>query len=78
MKFDLNYHKSPAVLHVGCEEPRAYFIPHGSDQTAATDNCGLSDRFVSLCGDWDFKFTLRSAILTTSPRPTLTQKTWTR
>ncbi|MGI6167897.1 MAG: glycoside hydrolase family 2 TIM barrel-domain containing protein [Eubacteriales bacterium] len=56
MKFSFDYHKTPAVLHVGCEEPHAYFIPHGSDQTAATGNRGLSDRFVSLCGDWDFKF----------------------
>ncbi len=56
MKFNYSFHKSLAVLHQGCEVPRAYFIPFGDDRTAAKDVRGLSSRFVSLCGDWDFRW----------------------
>ena len=51
-----NYHKSTRVLHYGCEEPRAYFVPAESKETAAGDNRAESAYFKSLCGDWDFKF----------------------
>lgn len=50
------YHQSLTELHVGCEAPRAYFIPYPSDAIAARDNRAESDRFRSLCGDWDFHY----------------------
>ena len=54
--FELNYHRRPDTLHVGCEKPRAYFIPYESEQKALADNRGQSKNFLSLCGDWDFRF----------------------
>ena len=56
MKFGYDYHRSLESLHVGCEEPRAYFIPYGCEKKAVRGNRGLSDRFVSLCGDWNFRY----------------------
>ena len=58
MSFDYDFHKSQKVLHVGCEAPRAYFIPFDSDASAAKagDRRAASERFMSLCGDWDFRF----------------------
>ncbi|MBO5270853.1 MAG: hypothetical protein J6B77_08705, partial [Clostridia bacterium] len=54
--FPKAYHTSPETLHVGCESPRAYFIPYPSDALAARDNRAESDRFRSLCGDWEFHY----------------------
>lgn len=56
MNFKFNYHLSTEHLHVGCEEPRAYFIPYESEKCALNDNRGQSRRFISLCGEWDFRF----------------------
>ncbi len=56
MKFNYDFHKSLAVLHSGCEAPRAYFIPFGDEKTALSENRGLSERFSSLCGDWYFRW----------------------
>ncbi|MBQ7321027.1 MAG: DUF4981 domain-containing protein [Clostridia bacterium] len=56
MDFRFEYHKSLEHLHVGCEKPHAYFIPYANDAVALGDNRALSDRFVSLCGDWDFHY----------------------
>ena len=57
---EYTYHRSLEHLHVGCEKPRAYYIPFQSDAVAdraeATDNRALSARFVSLCGDWKFRW----------------------
>ena len=50
------YHKSLETLHVNCLEPRAYFIPFADEKTAATRERGQSDYFLSLCGEWDFRF----------------------
>ena len=50
------YHTSLASLHVGCEKPRAYFIPYGTEASAKKDNRSESENFVSLCGDWDFHY----------------------
>ena len=49
------YYRQLENLHIGCEEPRAYFVPFD-----ATD-CDLtarekSSRFTGLCGEWDFAF----------------------
>ncbi|MBR2293708.1 MAG: DUF4981 domain-containing protein [Clostridia bacterium] len=56
MVFPYDYHLSLDRLHVGCEKPRAYFIPYQSETAARADNRGVSDRFFSLCGDWDFSY----------------------
>lgn len=51
-----NYHKSTVVLHDGCEEPRAYYIPYQDVHAAQKDIRADSDFFKSLCGEWKFKF----------------------
>ncbi len=56
MKFDFKYHKDLRDLHVFCEKPRAYFIPFENEKKALEGNRAKSSRFISLCGDWDFKF----------------------
>ncbi|MEE0970373.1 MAG: glycoside hydrolase family 2 TIM barrel-domain containing protein [Clostridia bacterium] len=56
MNFSFDYHKSLTSLHVGCEEPRAYYIPYQSESAALKDIRSQSTNFVSLCGDWDFKY----------------------
>ena len=56
MNFVFDCHQDPQKLHVGCEAPRAYFIPYQSEAAALADNRGASDFFTSLCGDWDFRF----------------------
>ncbi len=53
---DLSYHKSLEHLHVGCEAPRAYFVPFQSADAANTCNRAASDRFISLCGEWSFRY----------------------
>ena len=55
MSFDLSYHTQLQTLHIGCEKPRAYFIPF-SVGAADTDDRSASDRFLSLCGTWDFRY----------------------
>lgn len=56
MAFSCDYHKSLRILHAGCEEPRAYFIPFGSDEAALCRQRDGSSRFFSLCGEWNFRF----------------------
>ncbi|MBR2460572.1 MAG: hypothetical protein IKB34_05030 [Clostridia bacterium] len=51
-----SYHKSLEHLHIGCEKPRAYFIPYGDEKSAVADNRDASVYFKSLCGEWDFKW----------------------
>ncbi|MBQ7384177.1 MAG: DUF4981 domain-containing protein [Clostridia bacterium] len=55
MNFEFKYHKSLETLHMGCEKPRAYFIPYSDEKSAFEDNRASSTRFLSLCGDWDFR-----------------------
>ena len=50
------YHQDPHALHVGCERPRAYFVPHHSKESAEGGNRAHSQFFLSLCGTWDFTF----------------------
>ncbi len=49
------YYENPEILHIGCEEPRAYFIPFEKDETANSKREN-SRFFTSLCGEWSFKF----------------------
>ncbi len=51
-----NCHKSMEQLHIGCEEPRAYFIPYESEENCLFDIRGRSKYFTSLCGVWRFKY----------------------
>ncbi len=51
-----NYHQNQNILHVGCEAPRAYFVPYQDEKTARKGNRNASTRLVNLCGDWDFTF----------------------
>ena len=50
------YYKEVNTMHVGCEEPHAYFIPFESRESALTGNRALSDYFQQLSGEWDFRF----------------------
>lgn len=63
MDFKFDYHKSLSHLHVGCEAPHAYFIPFQNEKLSASDNRAASDRFTSLCGDWDFHYYPSEAFL---------------
>lgn len=56
MSLTFDYHRSLEHLHVGCDKPRAYFIPYGSDSAAKTGNRAASDRFLTLCGEWNFRY----------------------
>ena len=51
-----DYHKSLADLHVGCEKPHAYFIPHSDRDSALKFPRDYSDRFKTLIGKWDFRY----------------------
>ena len=50
------YHQNPHALHVGCEKPRAYFIPYGSSLDAPSMQREKSDRFQLLSGEWSFAY----------------------
>lgn len=59
----LNYHQDTEKLHVGCEKPRAYYVPYDESNivspkkaASAFADCSLSSRFTSLCGEWSFSF----------------------
>ena len=54
MDFSFNFHQDQKTLHVGCEKPRAYFVPFESERAAVGGLRGKSAFFTSLCGDWDF------------------------
>ena len=57
MPFDLpDYHKTYEYLHVGCEKPRAYFIPFSNEDDRNDGVREYSRYFKSLDGTWDFKF----------------------
>ncbi|MBQ2841893.1 MAG: DUF4981 domain-containing protein [Clostridia bacterium] len=51
-----SYHKDLGSLHVGCEKPRAYYIPYHSEEAALSGNREKSEFFTSLCGEWNFRF----------------------
>lgn len=56
MNFNFEYHKSLAALHVGTQAPRAYYIPYQSEEKAMKDDRTQSANFISLCGDWNFRY----------------------
>ena len=51
-----DYHKSLSHLHVGCEAPRAYFVPYADSECAKDGVREYSPYFKTLVGTWDFKF----------------------
>ena len=51
-----SYHKDLGSLHIGCEKPRAYYIPYHSEEAALSGNRENSEFCLSLCGEWNFKF----------------------
>ena len=50
------YHKELSSLHVGCEAPRAYYIPFADEKTARTADREQSAYFYNLCGEWNFRY----------------------
>ena len=50
------YYRKLGVMHVGCEAPRAYFIPYDTMEGALGGRRMESAYFRSLCGAWDFRF----------------------
>ena len=50
------YHKHLSSLHVGCEEPRAYYIPYADEASARIMDREQSAFFRSLCGEWGFRY----------------------
>nr|WP_284703640.1 glycoside hydrolase family 2 TIM barrel-domain containing protein [Clostridium swellfunianum] len=44
------------IMHVNRENPRAYYIPYGSEETALTKNRTSSPFFQLLNGGWKFKY----------------------
>ena len=50
------YYKEVNTMHVGCEAPRAYFIPFESRESALSENRAHSEYFYQLSGEWDFRF----------------------
>lgn len=41
----IRYHEDPTKLHVGCEKPRAYYIPYESREAA-----GVPGKIPAGCG----------------------------
>ncbi len=52
----LSFHENLQTLHVGTRPNHAYFIPHGSRESALTQRRKNSDRFLLLSGEWDFTY----------------------
>ncbi|MDO5398478.1 MAG: glycoside hydrolase family 2 TIM barrel-domain containing protein [bacterium] len=51
-----NYYENTEILHIGCEPNRAYYIPFSDREMALTQKREQSDRYIDLCGEWDFKY----------------------
>ena len=49
------YHKDHSALHVGCEPPRAYFIPFENAEKADGPRTS-STFFKTHCGEWSFRY----------------------
>ncbi len=50
------YWENPKILHVNCENPRAYFIPYESADKAEDGIRGRSRFFRTLNGSWKFRY----------------------
>ena len=49
------YYRMLSSLHIGCEAPRAYFVPFADEKSASTDREN-SSLLTLLNGQWDFSF----------------------
>mgnify|MGYP001278547782 CR=1 FL=1 len=56
MRFNQKYWEDPEILHVNCEESRAYFIPYSTVESAFKNVREQSEKFFCLDGVWDFKY----------------------
>ncbi len=50
------YHKDLTSLHIGCEKPRAYYVPYHNEKSALAGERNNSEFLTNLCGEWNFKF----------------------
>lgn len=50
------YYEDPKTLHIGCEEPHAYFVPYLNEENALTKSREDSKYFQLLNGEWNFRF----------------------
>ena len=50
------YYEDPAVLRIGTEPNRAYYVPASRRTDTLGERRVRSDRFTLLNGDWDFRF----------------------
>lgn len=55
MKLD-RYFENPNILHIGCEDPRAYYIPYSELDSVLSGDRKKSDRYTDLNGKWNFKY----------------------
>ena len=49
------YFENPKTLHIGCEKPRAYYIPYSNSDDLDKPR-HESDRYIDLDGEWSFKY----------------------
>ena len=57
MPFGLpDYHKTNKTLHIGCEEPHAYFIPYADERSATRALRDESPYFKTLIGKWQLLY----------------------
>ena len=50
------FHKSLDVLNFGTKNSRSYYIPFESEAKSLSLEREDSKYFLSLCGEWDFKY----------------------
>ncbi len=62
MEFNKDYYRSLTIQHIGCEKPRAYFIPFATQEEAreelsvTANRRDTSDFVKNLGGEWAFKW----------------------
>ena len=54
--YTLKYHRDPAVQHVNCLPPRAYYVPFADGESARVKPREKSPFYYDMCGEWDFKW----------------------
>ena len=57
---ELKYHRDPAVQHINCLPPRAYYVPFADEKSAGGKPREKSPFFFDMCGEWDFKWFCRA------------------
>ena len=58
--YTLSYHRDPAVQHINCLPPRAYYVPFADEKSAGGKPREKSPFFFDMCGEWDFKWFCRA------------------